>query len=254
MSLGNPLQGRVCLVTGGVRGIGRAVAVHLAAAGAIPIVTYRSEEDAAEKTRGLLAQVAGTSAPTALVLRADLEDRQAVTALVARISEQFGRLDTLVNNAGRTFDGAFAALSPDDYAPVLRTNLAGTIGLTLACVPLLRDSRGTVVVLSSLAGVTGKEGQVVYSTTKAGLIGFTRLLARRLGVDGIRVNAIAPGFIRTDMVNALPESTFEHIIGATALRCMGEPEEVASSVAFLASAQSSYVNGTVLRIDGGFHR
>lgn len=254
MSLQNSMRGQVCLVTGGVRGIGRAIALHLAECGAIPVVTYRADDRAADETRAILTAIGKPDAPPPHVTRADLQDAQAIKELVAELGARYGRLDALINNAGQTFDGAFAALSPDDYAPVLKTNLAGTIRLTLACVPLLREARGTVVNISSLAGVTGKEGQVVYSTTKAGLNGFTRLLARQLGKDQIRVNAVAPGFIRTDMVAALPEKTYAHILHATALGCMGEPEDVARSVAFLASRDSSYVNGTVLRIDGGFQK
>jgi 3-oxoacyl-[acyl-carrier protein] reductase len=244
------LKGRVCLVTGGTRGIGRAIALHLAEQGAKVMVTYRGDEAAAEETRRLLA----TTGADAYVVQSDLTQPESVSRLIALLKETFGRLDSLINNAGRTFDGAFAALDRADYEPVVDTNLVGTLRLCLAAIPLLRESRGTIVNLSSLAAVSGKEGQVVYSTTKGGINGLTRLLARELGGYGIRVNSIAPGFIRTDMVTALPQSTYAHILDSTALRAMGEPEDVAKTAAFLASQQSTYVNGAVIRIDGGFHR
>lgn len=244
------LTGKVALVTGGTRGIGRAIAEYLARNGAKLVVTYRGDEAAARSTRESLAALGAE----ALVVQSDLTQPQAAEALLALVRDRFGRLDTLINNAGRTFDGAFAALDAADYAPVVDTNLVGTMRLSLAALDMLRATRGTIVNLSSLAGVSGKEGQVVYSTTKGGIIGLTRMLARHLGADGVRVNAIAPGFIRTEMVHDLPESTYAHILASTALGQMGEPEDVARTAAYLASAMSSYVNGSVIRIDGGFHR
>jgi 3-oxoacyl-[acyl-carrier protein] reductase len=244
------LNGKVALVTGGTRGIGRAIAEHFARSGARLVVTYRGDEAAAQATRDSLAALGAE----ALVVQSDLTQPQAAADLLALVRERFGRLDTLVNNAGRTFDGAFAALDAADYGPVVDTNLLGTMRLSLAALDMLRESRGTIVNLSSLAGITGKEGQVVYSTTKGGIVGLTRMLARHLGADGVRVNAIAPGFIRTEMVHDLPESTYAHILASTALGHMGEPEDVAKTAAYLASAMSSYVNGSVIRIDGGFHR
>lgn len=244
------LTGKVALVTGGTRGIGRAIAEYLARNGAKLVVTYRGDEAAARSTRESLAALGAE----ALVVQSDLTQPQAAEALLALVRDRFGRLDTLINNAGRTFDGAFAALDAADYAPVVDTNLVGTMRLSLAALDMLRATRGTIVNLSSLAGVSGKEGQVVYSTTKGGIIGLTRMLARHLGADGVRVNAIAPGFIRTEMVHDLPESTHAHILASTALGQMGEPEDVARTAAYLASAMSSYVNGSVIRIDGGFHR
>ncbi len=244
------LTGKVALVTGGTRGIGRAIAEYLGRNGAKLVVTYRGDEAAAQATRDSLAALGAE----AMVVQSDLTQPQAAEALLALVRDRFGRLDTLINNAGRTFDGAFAALDAADYAPVVDTNLVGTMRLSLAALDMLRATRGTIVNLSSLAGISGKEGQVVYSTTKGGIIGLTRMLARHLGADGVRVNAIAPGFIRTEMVNDLPESTYAHILASTALGQMGEPEDVARTAAYLASAMSSYVNGSVIRIDGGFHR
>lgn len=244
------LKDKVILVTGGTRGIGRAIALHLAQGGAKVFVTYRGDEAAARETRTMLASTGASYR----VVRSDLTDAAAADELMALVKETFGRLDALINNAGRTFDGAFAALAPADYEPIVDTNLIGTLRLCQAAIPLLTESRGAIVNMSSLAAVSGKEGQVVYSTTKGGINGLTRLLARSLGKFGVRVNSIAPGFIRTDMVNELPESAYAHILDSTALGAMGEPEDVARTAAFLASGQSSYVNGSVIRIDGGFHR
>lgn len=244
------LKDRVFVVTGGTRGIGRAIAEYLGQCGGKLVVTYRGDEAAAEATRTAL-NAQGTEA---LVVQSDLTRAEGAAELLALVRERFGKLDGLVNNAGRTFDGAFAALEPAEYEPVVDTNLMGTMRLALAAMPMLRETRGCIVNLSSLAAVSGKEGQVVYSTTKGGINGLTRMLARHLGPDGVRVNSIAPGFIRTDMVNDLPESTYAHILDSTALRDMGNPEDVAKTAAYLVSGMSSYVNGSVIRIDGGFHR
>jgi 3-oxoacyl-[acyl-carrier protein] reductase len=246
----NFLENRVCLVTGGTRGIGRAIVEHMAEQGAKLVVTYRGDETAAQDTRDHLAVIGAE----ALVVCSDLTRETAAVELLALVRDRFGRLDALINNAGRTFDGAFVALGLDEYEPVVDTNLIGTMRLSLAAMDMLRKTKGTIVNLSSLAAVSGKEGQVVYSTTKGGINGLTRMLARHLGQDGVRVNSITPGFIRTDMVNDLPESTYAHILDSTASGDMGNPEDVAKTVAYLASAQSSYVNGTIIRIDGGFHR
>ncbi len=246
----NFLQDRVCLVTGGTRGIGRAIVEHMAEQGAKLVVTYRSDETSAQSTRDRLAEIGAE----ALVVCSDLTHEMAAVELLALVRERFGRLDALVNNAGRTYDGAFVALALDEYETVVDTNLIGTMRLALAATDMLRETKGTIVNLSSLAAVSGKEGQVVYSTTKGGINGLTRMLARHLGHHGVRVNSIAPGFIRTDMVNDLPESTYAHILDSTAAGDMGNPEDVAKTTAFLASNQSSYVNGSVIRIDGGFHR
>lgn len=246
----NFLEDRVCLVTGGTRGIGRAIVEHMAEQGAKLVVTYRSDETSAQDTRERLAEIGAE----ALVVCSDLTHKTAAVELLALVRERFGRLDALINNAGRTYDGAFVALDIEDYEAVVDTNLIGTMRLSLAAMDMLRKTKGTIVNLSSLAAVSGKEGQVVYSTTKGGINGLTRMLARHLGQYGVRVNSIAPGFIRTDMVNDLPESTYAHILDSTATGDMGNPEDVAKTTAFLASAQSSYVNGSVIRIDGGFHR
>ena len=243
-------QNKVCLITGGTRGIGKAIVQMFAAQAATLVITYRGDESAAAAARQMLNE-AGVVFE---LVKCDSTNPAEIDSLIAFIKQRFGRLDVLVNNAGRTFDGAFAALDPDEFLFVVDTNLLGTLRLSLAAIPLLTASKGTIVNMSSLAGVAGKEGQVVYATTKGGINGLTRMLARNLGGKGIRVNAIAPGFIRTEMVADLPESTYAHVLAGTACGTMGEPEDVANTAAFLAGAQSAYINGAVIRIDGGFHK
>lgn len=248
-------QGRVALITGATRGIGRAIAQKYAEEGCRLALVYRSNQAAAEATRGELEAIGAE----VLMLQADLVDIEACTRVVQATQERFGGIDVLVNNAGGAYDGAFAAMQPGEYTPLVACNLVAPILLAIAAAPLLIASAqagrgGEVVIMSSMAGVTGKEGQVPYSTTKGGLIGATRLLARELGPKGVRVNALAPGFIRTEMVEILEPKMYEHVLAASASPRMGEPAEVASAAWFLGSANSSYLNGTVQRIDGGFLR
>jgi 3-oxoacyl-[acyl-carrier protein] reductase len=169
------------------------------------------------------------------------------------VVSHFGGLDGLVNNAGLTDDCAFLTMESERYRRVMDTNLFGTIGVTSAALPyLLKSSEPAIVILSSLGGVVGKEGQVAYATTKGALIGFTQWLGRCYGPRGLKVNAVAPGFIRTDMVSGLSPGMYRHIVEGTALQRMGEPEEVAAAVAFL--LRPGYMQATTLRVDGGFNR
>jgi 3-oxoacyl-[acyl-carrier protein] reductase len=244
------LEDKVCLVTGGTRGIGRAVTLEFLRQGARVAVSYRKDHAAAGKALADFYAQGGD----VYALQSDLAEAAEAESLIAGVIKYFGRLDVLINNAGITADGAFATMYPDDFETVINTNLAGTINLSLRAAPHLITGRGSIVMVSSLASVGGKEGQVPYCASKGGINALTRLLARRLGAFGVRVNAVAPGFIRTDMVKGLPENNYSHILRATALGRMGEPEEVARAAAFLAGTASSYISGMVLRIDGGFHR
>jgi 3-oxoacyl-[acyl-carrier protein] reductase len=244
------LEGKVCLVTGGTRGIGLAITLELVKQGARIAVSYRKDCAAAEEALAKFFMLGGQ----VIALRSDLADPAEAKSLITQVIEHFGRLDILINNAGITSDGAFATMAAEEIERVIDTNLAGTIHLCMLAAPHLTAARGSIVMVSSLASIGGKEGQVPYSASKGGLNALTRLLARRLGVRGVRINAVAPGFIRTDMVKSLSENSYRHILRATALRRMGEPEEVAAAAAFLAGAASSYISGMVLRIDGGFHR
>lgn len=246
---------KIALITGATRGIGRAIATKFAAENCRLVLVYRSNQAAADETRTTLE----AQGAEVLMLQADLSDPEATARVLGATVERFGGLDVLVNNAGGAYDGAFAAMKPEEYANLMACNLVAPVSLTIAAAPLLIASAkagrgGEVVMMASMAGVTGKEGQVPYSTTKGGLMGATRLLARELGAQGVRVNALAPGFIRTEMVEILEPKMYEHVLAASASPRMGEPSEVADAVWYLGSVNSSYLNGVVQRIDGGFLR
>ena len=245
----------IVLITGATRGIGRAITQRFARAGCRLALVYRADEAAAREVRDLLED----AHVEAEMIRADLSDLRACRAVIDRVVARYGGLDVLVNNAGGTHDGAFAAMPPESYVGLVRGNLSSPVALALHAAPYLVGSAragrgGAVVMMASMAGVTGKEGQVPYAATKGGLIGATRLLARHFGRRGVRANALAPGFIRTGMVDALEPDMYEHVIEASASPRMGNPAEVAEAVWFLASGASSYCNGTVQRVDGGFLR
>ena len=245
----------VVLITGATRGIGSAVTRRFAREGRRLALVYRSDAAAALQ----LADTLADEGVEAELIRADLGETRACHIVIDRVVSRFGSLDVLVNNAGATHDGAFASMRADEYGGLIRANLAAPVLLTLQAVPYLVGSAragrsGAVVMMASMAGVTGKEGQVPYAATKGGLIGATRLLARHLGRQGVRVNAVAPGFIRTAMVDDLHPGMYTHVLEASASPRMGEPSEVAEAVWFLASPAASYCNGAVQRVDGGFLR
>ncbi|MCF6267944.1 MAG: SDR family oxidoreductase [Desulfuromusa sp.] len=248
-------RSRIALITGATRGIGRAIAEHFAKEDCRLALAYRSNRKEADETERVLKD----RGVEVLMIQADLTDHVACREVVDRTVNHFGQLDILVNNAGTTYDGAFAVMKPEEYVPLIRGNCCAPVLLSLYAAPHLIASaeagrNGAIVMMSSMAGITGKEGQVPYSTTKGSLIGATRLLARHFGPRGVRVNALAPGFIRTDMVKALNPKMYNHVLEASASPRMGEPQEVAGAAWFLASHSSSYINGQVHRIDGGFLR
>ena len=245
----------IVLITGATRGIGRAITRRFARAGCRLALVYRADETAAREVRDLLSDAHVETE----MIRADLGDLRACRTVIAKVVARYGGLDVLINNAGGTYDGAFAAMPPASYAGLIRGNLSAPVALALHAAPwLIASARagrgGTVVMMASMAGVAGKEGQVPYAATKGGLIGAARLVARHFGPRGVRANALAPGFIRTGMVEALDPAMYEHVLGASASPRMGDPDEVAEAVWFLASGASSYCNGTVQRVDGGFLR
>lgn len=246
---------KIALITGATRGIGRAIAHKYADEGCRLVVVYRSNQKTADETKAELE----AKGAEVLMLQADLSDAEACDRVVAAAKDRFGGIDTLINNAGGAYDGAFAAMNPEEYAELIQCNLVAPMLLTITAKDELIASAkagrgGEVVMMASMAGVTGKEGQVPYSTTKGGLMGATRLLARELGPEGVRVNALAPGFIRTEMVEILEPKMYEHVLSASASPRMGEPHEVADAAWFLGSSNSSYLNGVIQRIDGGFLR
>jgi 3-oxoacyl-[acyl-carrier protein] reductase len=233
------LDGKVALVTGASRGIGRAIAVELADAGAQVVVGYRSGRDEAEE---VAAEIGGRA------VQADVGD----PAEAARLVEEAGELDVLVNNAGLTRDGLIARMSDEDWRVVLDTNLGGVFHTCRAAARgMMRRKSGSIVNLTSVVGVHGNPGQTNYAASKAGIIGFTKALARELASRNVRANAVAPGYITTALTEVLPEQAQQAILQNTPLERMGAPEDVAAAVRYLASDAASFVTGEVLLVDGG---
>ncbi len=244
------LAGKTALVTGASRGIGRAIALRFAAEGAFVVATYAGNEAAAAETLAAIASAGGE----AVLSRFDVGDAAQVDAAVKAIVAQRGRIDILVNNAGVTRDNLLMRLTEDDFDAVVRTNLKGTFLVTkVVSRQMIRQRSGRIVNMSSVVGEMGNAGQSVYAATKAGIIGFTKAMARELAPRAITVNAIAPGFITTDMTQSLPEATRVEFAGRIPLGRFGAPEEVADLALFLASDAAAYVTGQVVGINGGMY-
>ena len=242
------LDGRIALITGASRGIGRATALELAAAGAAIGVNYRSDAEGAE---AVVAEITGAGG-RALALQADVADPESAAALVARCEDELGDIDVLVCNAGITRDNLMARISPQDFNDVIATNLGGTFHVCQAAGRrMLRRRRGAIVTMSSIVGIHGNAGQTNYSASKAGLIGLTKSLAKEIGSRGVRVNCIAPGYIETDLTDVLPDSAREALLASTPLGRLGRPEDIARCVRFLVSDAAGFVTGAVLSVDGG---
>ena len=238
------LKGKTAVVTGGSRGIGRAIAYELASMGADIAVIYAGNAEAAETVCRRSAEETGVKARA---YQCDVADFTAVKETVARIRADFGTVHILVNNAGITRDGLLAIMKEEDYDAVVDTNLKGAFNMIRHCAGLfIRNREGCIINITSVAGLMGNAGQCNYSASKAGLIGLTKSAARELAPKGIRCNAIAPGFIATDMTGS---QTDNPLLGTIPLGRMGEPEDVAEAAAYLATAK--YVTGEVLRVDGG---
>jgi 3-oxoacyl-[acyl-carrier protein] reductase len=242
------LAGRVALVTGGGRGIGRACSVALAASGVKVVVNYAANAEAAGATVEQIIRDGGE----AVALQSDIGTREGAEAAVAEATRAFGGLHILVNNAGILRDNLILRMDLQDWESVLRVNLTGAfLTSKLAIRGMLRQRWGRIVNMASVAGVVGNAGQANYSAAKAGLIGLTRALAREVGSRQITVNAIAPGFIRTDMTQALPAGVLDQVPAMVALGRVGIPEDVSGAVLFLCSDAASYITGEVIRVDGG---
>ncbi len=241
-------ENQVAVVTGAGRGIGHAIAVRLAKEGARVASVSRTEANA-QKTAD---EINATRADAAKAYAVDVADHGAVQKAAAQILEDFGRVDILVNNAGVTRDGLSMRMSLDDWDTVLNTNLKGAFTFTQALMrPMIKQRSGRIINISSIAGLTGNAGQANYSASKAGLIGLTKTLARELASRGITVNAVAPGLIETDMTTVLSEEIRQAILQKVPLGKLGEPDDIAGAVAYLASAEAKYITGQVLTVDGG---
>jgi 3-oxoacyl-[acyl-carrier protein] reductase len=242
------LEKQVALVTGASRGIGRAIAMALADQGAAVVVNYRQDEDGANA----VAQSIEAAGGQALVAQADVSDFKQAQGLVRAAIERFEDLHILVNNAGTTRDGLIMTMAEEDWDFVLDTNLKSTFNCSRAAVRhMLRRRYGRIINITSVAGQMGNPGQTNYSASKAGQIGFTKALAREVASRNITVNAVAPGYVETDLTRQLPEKTREGLLELVPLGRMGQPQEVASAVLYLASEEAGYVTGHVLTIDGG---
>ena len=242
-----PLEGKIALVTGAARGIGRAICLELAARGADVVAAGRLLETC-EETAAAVRALGRNAVAVAL----DVSDAASIETGAAAALKAFGRIDILVNNAGITRDTLLLRMTEEDWDTVLDTNLKGAFLLTKAVVrDMLRQRSGSIVNISSIVGLIGQAGQCNYAASKAGLIAFTKSAAREFAPRGIRVNAVAPGFIQTRMTDALPEATREQMLSMIPLKRFGAPEDIAKTVAFLASDDAAYVTGQVLSVNGG---
>ena len=233
------LEGRLALVTGASRGIGRAIAAELARAGASVVVGYRS---GAEEAEALATEIGGRA------VQADVADPEQA----ARLVEEAGDLDILVNNAGLTRDGLILRMSDEDWRTVLDTNLGGVFHTCRAAARgMMKKRRGAIVNLTSVVGLHGNPGQTNYAASKAGIVGFTKSLAKEMASRGVRANAVAPGYIQTALTEVLPDEVQQAILANTPLGRLGTPEDVAGAVRFLCSDEASFVTGEVLLVDGG---
>jgi 3-oxoacyl-[acyl-carrier protein] reductase len=245
------LAGQVALVTGGSRGIGRATVLALGRLGAYVVINYRDSQAAAEKT---LAALTLDGHGRGELCRFDIADENQIEASIKIIVDRHQKIDILVNNAGVTADNLLIRMKPDDWDRVVGINLKGTILCTKAVTRvMLRQRYGRIINLSSVAGQMGNAGQSIYAATKAGILGFTKAVAREVASRGITVNAVAPGFIETEMTATLPANLQEEFLRAIPLGRFGTCEEVAESIAFLAAPASAYITGQVLGVNGGLY-
>jgi 3-oxoacyl-(acyl-carrier-protein) reductase len=243
------LSGRTCLVTGASRGIGRAIALELGRHGASVAVGYGRNEDAAAE---VVKEIVG-SGSQAFAVPGDVADPEAIEGIVASVLDRFGKIDILVNNAGITRDRSLAKMTPEEWDDVLRTNLGGVYHMTSRVLPhMVQAGYGRIVSISSVIGLHGNFGQANYAAAKAGIIGFTKSAALEVARKGVTVNALAPGFIETEMIAAMPDEAREKILARIPMQRFGRPEEVAQAAYFLV-ANGDYITGQVFEINGGLY-
>ncbi len=239
---------KAALVTGASRGIGRAIALRLAKEGYVVAVNYAGSQAAAEEVKAAIEAEGGR----AVTIQGDVSRAEDVDRVFAEIKKEFGRLDVLVNNAGITRDSLMLRLKEENWDAVIDTDLkSGFLTMKAAAPIMMKQKKGAIVNIASVVGIMGNVGQINYSAAKAGVIGMTKTAARELAARGVRVNAIAPGFIETSMTDVIPEKIKEGMIHSIPLGRMGQAEDVAKAVCFLASDEASYITGQVLKVDGG---
>lgn len=242
------LEGKIAIITGGSRGIGREIALTLAGYGATVVVNYNGSKEKAQE----VVDTIKSQGKEAIAIKASVSDSKEVESMIKEVMDQFGRIDILVNNAGITKDNLMMKMTEEDFDAVIDTNLKGTFYCMKQVYRIMLKQRyGRIINMSSVTGVIGNAGQVNYAASKAGVIGMTKSLARELGSRGITVNAVAPGFIETEMTDVLSDKVKEEIANQIPLKRMGAVKDVAETVAFLASDKASYITGQVLHVDGG---
>ncbi|MDQ0337539.1 3-oxoacyl-[acyl-carrier protein] reductase [Caldalkalibacillus uzonensis] len=242
------MSGKVALVTGGARGIGRAIVLALAKAGADVAINYAGSEQAASQ----LVQEVEHLGQKAIAVKANVAEQAAVNDMVKQVIETFGRLDILVNNAGITRDNLLMRMKEEEWDAVINVNLKGVFNCTKAVTrQMMKQKSGRIINISSVVGVMGNAGQANYVAAKAGVIGLTKTTARELAARGITVNAVAPGFIQTDMTDVLGEEIKEQLLTQIPLGRLGDPDDIARVVKFLASDDAAYITGQTIHVDGG---
>ncbi|HIR08650.1 MAG TPA: 3-oxoacyl-[acyl-carrier-protein] reductase [Candidatus Pullichristensenella stercoripullorum] len=244
------MNGKIALVTGGSRGIGRAIALKLAQDGCDVAILYAGRKEAADETVSLLT----ATGARALAVQCNVADEKAAEAAVKEVAQALGPIDILVNNAGIVRDGLAMRMSSEDFRAVLDVNLTGAFHMIRACLPqFVRRRSGRIINITSVSGMMGNPGQANYASSKAGLIGLTKTIAREVASRGVTVNAVAPGFIETDMTASMNESALQKGLSAVPMGRIGKPEDVANAVCFFAGDGAGYITGCVLKVDGGMY-
>lgn len=239
---------KTAIVTGGSRGIGRATAIELSKMGLNVAIIYHGNQGKAEETCAACKE----NGVDAIAIQCDVKVKDEVEAAVAKVQETFGSVDVLVNNAGMTKDGLLLRMSEEDFDAVIDTNLKGCFLFSKACAAIMMKQRsGKIINIASIVGIQGNAGQANYAASKAGIIGFTKSLAKELGSRGINVNAVAPGFVETDMTDVLSDKVKEAFLAMVPLKRTAKPEDIANAIGFLASEKADYITGQVLTVDGG---